>query len=319
MFSRKVAEAIREAETSGLLGETQQGVLTGFSGKKLIGTLQRLAALLAREAHGGNTCYLEVGVFQGLTLLSVAREASGMPCYGIDNFAYFDPEGKNQAIVEARRSTLDLNNVFLINMDYEDAMERLDQQIGGKQVGLFFVDGPHDYRSQLMCLELAVPYLHPEAVIVVDDSNYRHVRQANRDFLVTHPEFKLLFEAYTRCHPANMSSEEHAEAREGWWNGVNILVRDPSNRIQPMFPPTLRRRDLYENEHITHSSPVSHLLPQAVRLLQALDDNSVPALFRQLVSLRKSLRESKVQRKALFPSMNTFSDDLPGSHFNESI
>lgn len=319
MFSRKVAQAIREAEESGLLGGRNQDVLTGFSGNKLIGTLQRLAALIAQEAQGDDTCYLEIGVFQGLTLLSVAGEAPAMACYGIDNFAYFDPDGKNQAIVEARRSALGLNNVALINMDYEDALEQLSRHVGDKQVGLLFVDGPHDYRSQLMCLELAVPYLHPEAVIVVDDSNYRHVRQANRDFLVTHTEFKLLFEAYTGSHPGNMSQGELAEAKKGWWNGVNILVRDPFNHIQPMFPPTLRQRDLYENEHITHSSAFSHLLPQAVRLLQTLDSNSIPAMIRQLLKLKRNLRESKRQGGVLFPSMNTFSADLPHSRFNESV
>ena len=95
---------------------------------------------------------------------------------------FFDPEKKNLSIVEERLTKLQLDNAFIINNDYEDALENLRHTIGDKKIGVYFIDGPHDYRSQLMCLELALPYLHEQAVIIVDDSNYRNVRQANRDF-----------------------------------------------------------------------------------------------------------------------------------------
>ncbi|MBK7410887.1 MAG: class I SAM-dependent methyltransferase [Saprospirales bacterium] len=92
----------------GLLFEND--ILTGFSGKKLVGTLQRLA----RQFVTPEQCYLEIGVFQYATV---------------------------------------------INQDYEDALENLKTHIGEKKVGLFFIDGPHDYRSQLMCLLLIQPFL----------------------------------------------------------------------------------------------------------------------------------------------------------------
>ena len=77
----KVAEAIREAESKGMLKENP--ILTGFSGKKMMGALQRFAAEFTDEKN----CYLEVGVFQGLTLLSVGSVAKG-DVFGIDNFAF---------------------------------------------------------------------------------------------------------------------------------------------------------------------------------------------------------------------------------------
>ena len=98
-----ILEAIKAAEVEGVLGTFDESLLTGFSGKKLIGTLQRLAY---QWEHRENACYLEIGVFQGLTLLSVASACPGLPCYGIDNFAFFDSEGKNLRLVMERRARL---------------------------------------------------------------------------------------------------------------------------------------------------------------------------------------------------------------------
>ncbi len=191
---KNITKAIEESENLGLHNDTAKDILDGFSGEKLVGLMQRLPGLFA---HDENACYLEVGVFQGLTLLSIAAANPNFKCYGIDNFAFFDPDGQNKGIIEKRIAKLNLSNAFLIEKDYEDALESLSIELGQTKIGVYFIDGPHDYRSQLMCLELALPYLTDHAVIVIDDSNYKHVRQANRDFLKIHPSYKLIFEAYT--------------------------------------------------------------------------------------------------------------------------
>lgn len=313
MNIQEAAGAIREAETCGMLGEAGSGLLSGYSGRKLIGALQRLCLLFEQDA---SACYLEIGVFQGLTLLSVASAVPAMPCHGIDNFAFFDPAKTNLGLIESRRAQLGTDNAFLINQDYEDAFEGLDDRLEGRKIAVLFVDGPHDYRSQSMCLQLALPFLHENAVLVVDDSNYRHVRQANRDFLATHPQFKLLFESYTRCHPANMNPGELALARDGWWNGVNIIVRDEDDLLPQAYPPTDRSRVLYENEHDAHASGVAHLLPLTDRLLCAIDRLSPLAFAREAIRLKLRLRKSKAARTGLYRSMNTFSEDLPASRYN---
>lgn len=298
--------AIQTATTEGLATE-QQSVLTGFSGERLIGSLQRLTREISRL---DNTCYLEIGVFQGLTLLSVAAANPSLPCYGIDNFAYFDPEGKNLGLVNDRRELLAARNAHVINLDYEAALANLSTHIQSRKVGVLFVDGPHDYRSQLMCLVLALPYMHDESVIVVDDCNYRHVRQANRDFLITHPDYALLFEAYTKCHPSNMSKPDVDQARRGWWNGVNILVRDPRRALTRMYPPTHAQRSLYENEHIIHAADVSEHTVQALRVAQMLDERRWMDLARALVHLAKTMKATRAERRGLFRYSNTYSDGL---------
>jgi hypothetical protein len=44
--------------------------------------------------------------------------------------------------------------------------------------GVYFYDGSHDYRSQLLGLLLAVPLLARRALLVLDDGNWPAVRQA---------------------------------------------------------------------------------------------------------------------------------------------
>ena len=71
-YIEKIIKIIRNTEEFGLLANQQQDGLNGISGLKTVGLLQRLAQLCASEE---DTCYLEIGVYQGLTLVSTALEA----------------------------------------------------------------------------------------------------------------------------------------------------------------------------------------------------------------------------------------------------
>ncbi|MEX2370924.1 MAG: class I SAM-dependent methyltransferase [Bacteroidales bacterium] len=299
-----IVDCIEEAKSEGLLEEKPE-ILTGYSDFKLMGLLQRMGEKLLDK----KTCYLEVGVFQGLTLLSSAMVSPGNHFYGIDNFAYFDPEKKNEKIIYDRLSKLNISNVHLINADYEDALENLSTHLGDKKVGIYFVDGPHDYRSQLMCLQLIKPYLTPNAVIIVDDSNYRHVRQANRDFLVTNPAFKLLYQSYTKAHPMNMTKVEQEKSRNGWWNGINILYHDPEDTLEFMVPYTLRDRTLYENEHLLHT----YRYPEQSVVLMNLFTKF------KLFPLMNRFRKPKDIFIGEYNEANTYSRSLPSDEYNKSI
>jgi hypothetical protein len=305
---------IVEAENRGKL-ESPVGV-EGLSGDKLIGVLQRLAR--HQEAVAGG-CYCEIGVFQGLTLLSVAKVLERTTAFGIDNFSQFDPRKTNRDIIRQRMAANAIRNAVLIDMDYEDALLSLDRHLRGRRVGMLFVDGPHDYRSQLMCLLLARPHLSDMAVVVVDDCNYRHVRQANSDFLASHADFKLLFEAYTKQHPEDMAPQELALARAGWWNGVNVLARDPENVLQRAYPFTPRTRALYEQEHLVHAAKHGYLAPHAVQLITALARLRLFAAGKELGALLKKARSADRTLMGGYTRRNTFSAGLPAFALNPSL
>ena len=311
---RKIIYEISCADTQGPLDATIYESRRGFSGKKIIGLLQRLAAAFDNNE---SACYLEVGVFRGLTLLSTAISSPNLSCFGIDNFAFYDPDKENLNYVNAGIEEHRLNNAHIINCDFEKAFANLTAHLQSKKIAVYFIDGPHDYRSQLLCLMLALPYLHPEAVVVVDDCNYRHVRQANRDFLMTHPEWKLVFEAYTPCHPANMSETTSHLAKEGWWNGVNVIVRDRADELAPMFPPTDSGRKLYENDHVIHGARCAELAPRLLDTFQAAARFNVFKAAKLSLRLVFDYMRDRSAFKKRFDRMNTFSDALPVSNFAE--
>lgn len=306
-FFNKVFAALLETEENGFLNDHREKGLGGLSGHKTVGALQRLIKLFADDPAA---CYLEVGVFQGLTLVSTALEASTMPCFGVDNFATLDPEGKNLKIVEQRISQFETKNTTLINSDFEDALTRLEDYLEGRKVALYFIDGPHDYRSQLVCLLAAMRHLHDQAIILIDDANYPDVRQSTYDFLTGHPEFKMVFEAYSPAHPANMTEQERSEWESGWLNGIQVLVRDPDGQLPVMMPPVDEDRTLYFNEWLVHRLQLAELAPEAVALAQAVclqdaDDESAARL-----RLQARFKKMTQDFKGRFADRNTYSSGL---------
>ncbi|MFQ5864011.1 MAG: class I SAM-dependent methyltransferase [bacterium] len=309
---KRITHEISCAEKEGILDSSIYDSSTGFSGKKIIGLLQRLTPIFEDD---DTACYLEVGVFKGLTLLSTAISSPNLICFGIDNFAFFDPKKENLSYVKSRLAKYELKNVHIINSDYESAFSDLHSYIGKKKIAVYFIDGPHDYRSQILTLFLALPYLHENAVIIVDDCNYRHVRQANNDFLIINPKWKLIFEAYTHCHPDNMTDDMSYLAREGWWNGVNVLVKDSANELIPMYPPTESSRKLYENDHIIHGARFAEVVPQLLDFFQSILRLNLYKAGKSSIKLILNCARNKNDFKSRFDSMNTFSADLTKSHY----
>jgi hypothetical protein len=309
-----ILDAIRETERDGLLTDRRAEGLSGLSGARTVGLLQRLAKLF-EDVPG--SCYLEVGVFQGLTLVSTALEAPGLPCFGIDNFATLDPGGENKAIVDSRISGFGAENAHLINDDFEAALETLGDHIGDRKVGIYLVDGPHDYRSQLICLTLVQPFLHENAVIIIDDANYPDVRWSTRDFLLGFPEYKLAFDSYSTDHPANLIAAEKKKFEETWLNGVHVLVRDKGDELGSMIPPTTdRERTLYLNEWLVHRLRLAELAPDALALADAVVSGDAAAeemLRDRLIAAHSVDRDVYNSRQ---PDRNVYSEALPQSRYN---
>jgi hypothetical protein len=269
--------------------------LSGYSGKKLIHALQSLTGLASRS--GDDIAYLEIGVFQGLTLTSVASSNPQIQCFGVDNFSQFDPDDKNYSMVRSRLKEHTTGNGSIINEDFEDALLSLKEHIGDKKIGVYFIDGPHDYRSQYLCLEYMKPYLSDNAVIIIDDSNYSHVRRANFDWLRANPDFTLVFEEYTQCHPINMSALEEKEAREGWWDGVNIIYKDLSRDIERCFPIVDDSLELFYQDHLVHPAKYA---AYASKILKAFSFGILGALAYSILffltpkPLKKRFRHTNV-------------------------
>ncbi len=113
-----------------------------------------------------------------------------------------------------------------------------------------------------------------------------------RSSAVLAPEFRLIFEEYTYKHPNTMTSVERAEAEAGWWNGVNVLVRDRSEKMPYIEPPTVRDRTVYENEHLVHSMRYSDTVIEALQFANALQPWNFRVAWRRFQKLRSKLKRS---------------------------
>jgi predicted O-methyltransferase YrrM len=280
--------------------------LEGATGKKVLAILQRAIKLLEN-----NECYVEIGVYRGLSLISTSNAAPHITALGIDNFTQFDKEHTNKTHVEDLIRKFQLNNTRLINLDFEDALHSMEEILEGKKIGLYFIDGPHDYRSQLICLMFAKKFLSERAIIVIDNCNYNHVRQANQDFLYANPEFKLLFEGYTKAHPANLKGDELKQAWDSWLDGVNVIVRDPDNELLEMYPPTIRDRSLFFSDHRIHPMRNSILAWRAAKLAAVLKPFQPIMFFAYLFKLIIEARKRKKSDIEPYPYIISFSNSLP--------
>lgn len=297
--------AIQESERAGTLVSNE--ILPGFSGLKLIGLLQRVARSIEQVP---NVCYAEIGVFQGLTLLSVALAAPNLKVYGIDNYSQFDPEHKNKQLVLDRQQHLSLSNVQLIDRDYDEVLRSFPDLSAGEKIGLLFVDGPHDYRSQLLCVLLALPHLAENAIIVIDDCNYEHVRLATRDLLMIDPTIRLVFEVYTPGHPMNLGTEMEKEMRAGWWNGVHVLVRGPAAAKAKRFLPNIgKARERCEREHQLQPHAADVCSQELYDLAYDLAAAPTVSRIREAWRLLRHLRW-KIRQECLFRTGNTYSSKI---------
>lgn len=294
-FDEMILECISGAE-DGVLDNGPNEIVTGFAGKKLTGLIQRLTRAIGKD-------YLEVGVYQGSSLLNTAFCNPNIKCFGIDNFSQFDPSGQNKNIVARRAEHLGITNYSLIDDDFESGLQAFDGNIG-----VFFVDGPHDYRSQLMCLIYGTRILERNGCMIVDDANYAHVRQATRDFLIAFPEYKLVFEAYTNCHPNNMSEQDLETAKNGWWDGVHLIVHDPDNLFVTLLPPT-PPNTRFIRDHNVHIVREAAVAAEAAMVLDGLARPwQLPRDFGRYIRNRLQ-RSGEVRTR--FRNLNTESEGLP--------
>lgn len=173
----------------------------------------------AVECMDLNEVYCEVGCFQGLTLIGSLLEHPNTIAYAVDNFSEFDPSGKNLEKLDANLTTFNLKEqVCFCNQNFEEFFFELKLMQAADKIGVYFYDGAHDYRSQLLGLLLAKPFLADQALIIVDDSNWHTVKQANWDFIATHPQCHLLLDIQTP-----------GDGHETFWNGIQVLSWDSNS------------------------------------------------------------------------------------------
>ena len=122
-------------------------------------------------------CYLEVGTFQGMSLLGTAMRNPTVNCFGVENFAEefkdnwdkFDHNKRsNQHILHHNLKKFGKGNASVFEQDYRTFFHNR-KDVNGQKVEVYLYDGPHSYEHQVLGLILAEPSLADHALVFIDD------------------------------------------------------------------------------------------------------------------------------------------------------
>jgi hypothetical protein len=150
--------------------------------------------------------FVNVGVWNGFTLLAGMIDNPDKVCIGIDNFSEFG--GPRDAFLRQFETYRSPNHRFF-EMDYAVYFREHHQG----RIGFYIYDGNHSYENQRMGLEIAEPHLAPGALILVDDTNTVEPRQATLDFITRSTyRYEVLLDQQT-C----------ANQHPTFWNGIILL------------------------------------------------------------------------------------------------
>jgi hypothetical protein len=152
--------------------------------------------------------YVEVGAWKGRSLIAAGLGNEGADLVGIDNFAFRD--GSRAELV----ANLERFGVEGVTVLEGDAFELLESEaLGSRRAGVYYYDAAHGYEAQLAGLELAEGHLAAAALVIVDDSDWKEVAAATRDYLANQPNARLLLEI-----------AGSSRGQPQWWEGVQLIA-----------------------------------------------------------------------------------------------
>lgn len=158
----------------------------------------------------GDTCYLNIGVWNGFTFLCGLINNSSQKCIGVDNFSQFGGPKENFFPLFQRYHS---SSHHFFEADYENYFRNIHRD----PIGCYIYDGEHSYENQLKGLKLAEPFFSDECVVLIDDTNFPEVRRATTDFISqSKNRYKILLDQKTCCngHPT-------------YWNGMVVFQKAP--------------------------------------------------------------------------------------------
>jgi hypothetical protein len=182
----------------------------GMSSPRVCNLLNRL---VARMDPGEQ--YLEIGTWQGLTLLSAALNNQGRICVGCDKFRVF---GRYTGFGFVARRRLHRNLASYQGRTAEIRMYELPSAdffaagVLSAPIGVYFYDGDHSYRGTRDSMIAAAGWLSPHSAILVDDWNVPKVRRGALDGLSA-SGLRILWRR----------DLQGDHSRRGWWNGLGAF------------------------------------------------------------------------------------------------
>jgi predicted O-methyltransferase YrrM len=179
----------------------------------------------------GEECYLEVGTYQGKSLISALINNPGRCAVACDNFSLFEDDAapKNRVALERNLARYGLSDrVRFFDRDFRDLLSAWDDE-RLPSVGVYFYDGAHDEESQYLAIRLAERVLAEWAVVIIDDWRFAE----DSDSRAEAGTKKAISESTNEWRIEHVLPARYNGDLEQWWNGVAVLSfrrRVPSGR-----------------------------------------------------------------------------------------
>jgi hypothetical protein len=172
------------------------------------GMSSRKIRILLNEICAFQDCkYLEVGAFQGSTILAASYQNPGS-FVTVDNFSQFGGP-KREFLLNQNRFANECRFALLEQNVWEVAQEAV------APINVFFYDGNHSPEDQCQAFLHFDRALTDEFIAIVDDWNNPEVRKGTQEaFLQLQYKIVKDWAMHSRCHtdPAD------------WWNGLYVAV-----------------------------------------------------------------------------------------------
>lgn len=202
-------------ETGDFAGAAHLVDVPGMSSPRVCALLNALVASMDPGEH-----YLEIGSWQGRTLLSAAMHNRGRLCVACDKFRVFGRyTGFGYRVRRALQQNLQRYASDRAVIQFFDMPSRrfFRQRPFDGTVGVYFYDGDHSYRGTRASIAAGARWLSDRAVVLVDDWNVPRIRGG------THDGFA---DAGVRVLWHRALEGDHTERT--WWNGLGVFYVEAS-------------------------------------------------------------------------------------------
>ena len=166
--------------------------------------------------------YCEIGCLPGANLVAALLNHPDCMAYAVEDSARANaqPGAIDQFTAKLAAVALE-EQVFFCCQSFEEFFHDLKQIGSDDRIGVYFYNEKADYRSVVLSLMLAAPFLAEEALVVVGQAASGTVRQATWDFLAAYPQASLLNDAGT------------AQGQQAVAHGLFVLTWNALSTVHP--------------------------------------------------------------------------------------
>lgn len=205
-----IDDAVDKADNNQSKLSDEQAGITGFSSTKIRHLYNNIVSTVDKAR------YLEVGLFTGSTFVAALWDNSYECAWGFDNWSQLWGWKKKKLRNKFYDRMEEFNLDGKINIIEQDFFKDAPSVHGVSNVNVYMYDALHTKEAQYNAITHVKDILADQVIIMIDDSDRRHVFESTDKGIATLPH-KIV-------HSRRMTSRHHTRGPgHEWWEGVYII------------------------------------------------------------------------------------------------